>query len=68
MKEQEESSIKVRNTTKYKILMNFMGVILKRGIVLYSHLVNKNPINTRIWGQFTRNQEGCGGLSDSVKN
>ena len=32
MKEQEESSIKVRNTTKDTILMNFMNVILNRGL------------------------------------
>ena len=32
MKEQEESNIKVRNTTKYTILMNFMVVILNRGL------------------------------------
>ena len=32
MKEQEEINIKVRNTTKYTILMNFMVVILNRGL------------------------------------
>ena len=32
MKEQEESSIKFRNKTKYTILMNFMVVILNRGL------------------------------------
>ena len=32
MEEQEERNIAVRNTTKYAILMNFMVVILNRGL------------------------------------
>jgi hypothetical protein len=32
VEEQEERNIAVRNTTKYAILMNFMVVILNRGL------------------------------------
>ena len=39
---QEEINIAVRNTTKYAILMNFMVVILNRGLDKNNQLLSDN--------------------------
>ena len=57
MEEQEERNIVVRNTTKYAILMNFMVVILNRGLDKNNQLLSNESniyhdsgVFYNIWG------------------
>jgi len=57
VEEQEERNIAVRITTKYAILMNFMVVILNRGLDKNNQLLpNESNIYHNL-GDFTRNGE-----------
>ena len=55
MEVQEERNIAVRNTTKYAILMNFMVVILNRGLDKNNQLLSNESNIYHDLGVFYKN-------------